>query len=137
MIRYFEEIEMCRDKVLSPMLRFGKYDILHLLTRGLSLSLISWVALGIAAAQNVTPASWWSADIGFNDALGNNPGTQIGNVSFVPGVQSGQAFHFDGSGYIVIKNNSATLSPTAQVMIVAWIRPNFAVSNIIDSIISK
>ena len=91
---------------------------------------------GIAVAQNITPVSWWTADNGFNDALGNNPGTVNGTVTFTPG-QIGQAFHFTGSGYITWANNSAGLSPTSQVMIVAWIRPDFTASNQKDTIITK
>lgn len=89
-----------------------------------------------AVAQDLTPVSWWSADNGFNDVLGNNPGTVNGTVTFVPG-QIGQAFHFTGSGYITWGNNSAGLSPTSQVMIVAWIRPDFTASNEKDTIITK
>ncbi|HKW24689.1 MAG TPA: LamG-like jellyroll fold domain-containing protein [Terriglobales bacterium] len=89
-----------------------------------------------AVAQNTTPVSWWSADNGFNDVLGNNPGTVNGTVTFVPG-QIGQAFHFAGSGSITWANNSAGLSPSSQVMIVAWIRPDFTASNEKDTIITK
>jgi hypothetical protein len=103
----------------------------------ISLVLVSYFAAGTATAQNVTPTSWWSADTGFNDVLGNNAGTRIGGVALIPDGQSGQAFQFDGGGYVVIANNSGTLSPTSQIMIAAWIRPNFAVSNIVDSILSK
>ncbi len=45
-------------------------------------------------------------------------------------------FHYDGSSFITLAN-LPNLSPTAQVTVMAWIKPDFSVSNIVDTVISK
>ena len=45
-------------------------------------------------------------------------------------------FHYDGSSFITLPN-LPNLSPTAQVTVMAWIKPDFSVSNIVDTVISK
>ena len=45
-------------------------------------------------------------------------------------------FHFDGSSYITLAN-SPVLQPTSQVTITAWIKPDFTVSNVTDTILIK
>src|SRR5690349_11109300 len=103
-INVYEEIQMFTDNIKVSRLGFTRCNTL-VLCRSLFLAVFGYLSIALAGAQNVTPVSWWSADIGFNDALGNNPGRAVGSVSFVPGIQNGQAFHFDGSGYILVKNN--------------------------------
>jgi hypothetical protein len=45
-------------------------------------------------------------------------------------------FHYDGSSFITLPN-LPNLSPTAQVTVMAWIKPDFSVSNVVDTVISK
>jgi hypothetical protein len=45
-------------------------------------------------------------------------------------------FHFDGTSYVTLANSSA-LAPTSQVTIAAWIKPDFTVSNFVDTVIEK
>jgi len=45
-------------------------------------------------------------------------------------------FHFDGTSYITLANSPA-LAPTSQITIAAWIKPDFSVSNVTDTILDK
>jgi concanavalin A-like lectin/glucanase superfamily protein len=45
-------------------------------------------------------------------------------------------FHFDGTSYITLSNSPA-LAPTSQITISAWIKPDFTVTNVVDTILDK
>ena len=45
-------------------------------------------------------------------------------------------FHFDGSSYVTLPNSPA-IQPSSQVTITAWIKPDFTVSNVSDTILIK
>ena len=68
--------------------------------------------------------SCWPGEGNAQDAVGSNNGNLVGNVGFVPGV-SGQAFNFDGTDYVDIPDN-ASLAPSSQITVAAWIKPVFA-----------
>lgn len=67
--------------------------------------------------------SRFRADENANDSIGSNNATITGGTTFVPGV-SGQAFNFDGTGYVRIPNN-ASLDVSA-LTVAGWIKPAFA-----------
>jgi hypothetical protein len=67
--------------------------------------------------------SWWPGDGTAMDAMNRNDGTQIGDVTYIAG-QVDQAFHLSGSGEIIIPD-SASLNPTVQITIEAWVKPVF------------
>ena len=81
---------------------------------------------------------WWPGDGSFADIQGSNHGTASGTVAFAPG-EVGQAFHFDGStspGYIVLPN-APELSPSSEITIEAWVKPDFAVGSGFNIILNK
>jgi hypothetical protein len=82
--------------------------------------------------------SWWPGEGNFNDIRGPNNGTTAGGVTFVPG-EVGQAFHFSGAAnsYFTVPNSTTFAPANNQVTITAWIRPDFTVSNVQDTIFSK
>jgi len=89
-------------------------------------AMVCLFAGGAAAQSCVQPPSgliaWWPAEGNFNDVVGGFNGSQVGNVSFVPG-QVGQSFHLDSSDgvdYVQVADN-ATLEP-ATVTVAAWTR---------------
>jgi hypothetical protein len=45
-------------------------------------------------------------------------------------------FHFDGSNYITLAD-SAVLAPHSQVTITPWVKPDFSVTNVVDTILDK
>ena len=45
-------------------------------------------------------------------------------------------FHFDGTQYVTLANSPA-LAPPSQVTISAWIKPDFSVTNVVDTILDK
>jgi len=44
--------------------------------------------------------------------------------------------HYDGSNFITLPN-LPSLSPSSQITVMAWIKPDFSVSNVLDTVISK
>jgi hypothetical protein len=74
-----------------------------------------------AATQPSSLVSWWKAEGDASDALGINPGTLVGAVTFVPG-RVGTAFQFTdaGTSYVTVPR-SPTLEP-ANVTAIAWVR---------------
>jgi hypothetical protein len=54
-----------------------------------------------------------------------------GQVTTLPG-----PFHFDGTNYVTL-GNSAALAPTSQITISGWIKPDFSVQNVMDTILNK
>src|SRR5258706_1025271 len=68
-----------------------------------------WVAIGaialclaaITVAQVCAPqpSSWWPGDGNATDLVAGNNGTLVGGVTFAQG-EVGQAFSFNGSGYV-------------------------------------
>jgi hypothetical protein len=82
--------------------------------------------------------AWWPGEGNLNDVIGNNSGTNAGTVTFAQ-EKVGQGFHFDDSpnSYFTVPD-SATFAPASnQVTIAAWVRPNFAISNVQDTVFSK
>lgn len=63
--------------------------------------------------------SWWRGESDASDGVGANGGTPVGTVSYTQG-QVGQAFSFDGSGYVEVAD-SPTLEPS-RVAVEAWVR---------------
>jgi len=63
--------------------------------------------------------SWWKAEGNAADAMGLNPGTLDGPVSFVTG-KVGEAFGFSGADFVNVPA-SASLQPTA-VTSMAWVK---------------
>ena len=57
-----------------------------------------------------------------NDSIGSNNGTVQGGTTFVPGV-SGQAFNFDGTGYVQIPDNPSL--NVSYLTMAGWIKPVF------------
>ena len=82
-------------------------------------------ANGTATAASAQPslAGWWQAEGDAADASGWNPGTLVGNVTFVPG-RVGSAFHIEGAGTVEAPA-SATLEPQT-VTVVLWMRAPFS-----------
>ncbi len=81
---------------------------------------------------------WWPGDGSFADIQGSNNGTASGPVTFAPG-KVDQAFHFEGNpstSYIVL-SNAPELSPTNEITIEAWVKPNFAVGSGSNIILNK
>jgi len=70
--------------------------------------------------------SWWRGDSNAKDSVGENHGTQPGEVSFVPGVV-GNAFSFptvpDENSFILI-GSPQDLRLTSGLTIDAWIKPS-------------
>jgi len=63
---------------------------------------------------------WWPGDGNANDIIGGNNGSLAGGVTFAPG-EVGQAFSFDGVGYVDIP---ASLNISGQITVDAWVNPN-------------
>jgi hypothetical protein len=81
--------------------------------------------------------SWWPGDGSFADIQGHNDGTNAGAVTFAPG-KIAEGFHFDASptSYIILPNTTS-LSPTTQITVEAWIKPDFSFTSGSDVIINK
>jgi len=75
-----------------------------------------------AAVPPLGLVSWWQAEGTGLDAVGGNNGTLTETVSFVPG-KTGQAFHFENQGLVVVPDKSS-LEPTT-VTVAAWVRGNY------------
>ena len=71
--------------------------------------------------------SWWAGENNANDALGLNPASAVGGVTFVPG-KSGQAFNMDAStGYVQAANPEGLPINAAPRTMMLWFKtpPNF------------
>ena len=66
---------------------------------------------------------WWPGEGNTNDVTGNNNGTLVNDVGFAPG-EVGQAFSFDGNGYVSIPDSPLLDSLTTSITIEAWIKVN-------------
>src|SRR5262249_5842055 len=64
--------------------------------------------------------SWWQGEGNANDAAGNQPGTLVGNVGFVPG-KVGQAFNFDGSSHVVVHDSPNLYPQDGSFTVQAWV----------------
>ena len=85
----------------------------------------NWTAAKIQSGQCVPSPmgllSWWRGDANTSDAMGPNPGTAVGGVSYIPGV-AGQAFAFDGStGYVNVPDSSSLESVKTAQSVEMWI----------------
>jgi len=70
--------------------------------------------------------SWWPGNGNANDATGNNGGTLGGTATFAPGIV-GQAFSFDGAGYVDNIGTTGSFSfiqNTGAFTIESWINLN-------------
>src|SRR5437016_2424537 len=103
--------------------------------RGLAAFGLSLGLIGDGAAQTCTPAppglvGWWVADAvrerTASDIRNENPGSIVGGVAIVlgkniqPQWSVGNAFHFDGSGYIDMGNAPALRFGTGPFSLEAW-----------------
>jgi hypothetical protein len=76
---------------------------------------------------NPAPAglvAWWQAEGNANDSIGGNNGTPTGGITYTDG-EVGQAFDFDGTGYIPVPA-SPSLDVGANgsgITIECWIKP--------------
>lgn len=69
---------------------------------------------------NLTPVSWWPADLNTNDLVDGNHGTLIGNATYGAG-RVGQSFIFDGDRDGVQVGNAVNLQ-LANFSIECWIK---------------
>jgi streptogramin lyase len=77
----------------------------------------------LSVGQNVPTSGlvgWWHADGNYNDSVGDNTGTPVGALSFVPG-ELGQAFNDSGSGEAVSLGNTSALQ-LQSFTIDAWVK---------------
>jgi hypothetical protein len=65
--------------------------------------------------------AWWPAEGNMGDRLGNHPGAFAMGVLFTNG-EVGQAFYFNGSGYVCIPDSPSWQSLTNRLTIEAWIK---------------
>ncbi len=80
--------------------------------------------IGTASIAPLTgTVSSYSGEANAADSTGTNNGTLNGGTTIVPGV-SGQAFNFDGTGYVQIPNSDSL--NVSQVTMAGWIKPVFA-----------
>ena len=68
--------------------------------------------------------SWWKGEGDANDANAVNNGAINGNVTFAPG-KVGQAFDFNGSGFVHMDNPLALVEGNAMTL-EAWVNPRAA-----------
>jgi probable HAF family extracellular repeat protein len=127
----------CQDRAAVDI------DELTIYNRGLSSDEVQAIAdSGAAGKCNCTPppagsVSAWTGDGTLEDAVGSNHGTNGGGVSFSSG-KVGQALHLSTtSGSYVDLGNAPSMSPAAQVTVEGWIKPDFSVNNVVDTVISK
>jgi hypothetical protein len=64
---------------------------------------------------------WWPGEGNANDVTGNNNGTLVNDVGFAPG-EVGQAFSFDGNGYVSIPDSPLLDSLTNSITIELWLK---------------
>lgn len=80
-----------------------------------------------AASQSCIPSpeglvSWWAADGGALDSLGENHGMLWNGASITTGITAG-AFNLDGLNDYVEVPDQASLNPTSGFTVEAWINP--------------
>jgi hypothetical protein len=104
----------------------GNYSVLvtNALGSVTSSNALLTVVLPQYALDPTNLVSWWQGENNALDALGVNPGTLQGGVTFVTG-KVGQAFSFDGStGYVdVPASTSLNVGSGSGFTIEAWVRP--------------
>ena len=64
---------------------------------------------------------WWPGEGNANDVTSNNNGTLVNDVGFAPG-EVGQAFSFDGNGYVSIPDSPLLDSLTNSITIELWLK---------------
>src|SRR3972149_8218755 len=86
-----------------------------------ALSVLS-VEIALASCLNPPPdlVSWWPGDGNTQDISDSNPGTLVGDTTYIAG-KVGQAFSLDGSGDYVFIGNPANLNMSTEITIDAWI----------------
>jgi hypothetical protein len=80
--------------------------------------------------------AWWAAEGNALDWRGANNGVLKNGVGFPPG-EVGQAFDLNGTSQYVDVANNATLNPTANLSLEAWIYPRLPLDPIAAPIIKK
>jgi hypothetical protein len=65
--------------------------------------------------------SWWPGEGNANDIWSTNNGTLVNNMSFAPG-EVGQAFSFNGSGYVSIPDSPSLDAFVSSITVEAWIQ---------------
>jgi hypothetical protein len=95
--------------------------------------LLSLVAMASVHSSNAMPApppcvpapsglvGWWPGEGNANDVAGTNNGTLVDDVGFAPG-EVGQAFSFDGNGYVSIPDSPLLDSLTTSITIELWLK---------------
>ncbi len=78
---------------------------------------------GNGAGISGSAALWLRGENDFTDELGNNNGTDVGGVTFAPGVGGGQAFQLNGTNQHVEIPDAVVLDATTQLTVEAWINP--------------
>jgi subtilisin-like proprotein convertase family protein len=68
---------------------------------------------------SLTPVSWWKAEGNFGDSADGNSGTDLGGVTFAPGVV-GQAFNFNGGQQVQVAD-APNLMLTNAVTVEGWV----------------
>src|SRR5262245_56796789 len=81
--------------------------------------------------------SWWPGDVNFDDIADANGGGHAGRTTFTTG-EVGQAFSFNGAENSFVTVGSNDMLPASnQLTIDAWIKPDFSVLNLWDTILTK
>ncbi len=113
----------------------GSIDDVRVYNRGLTATEVAYLHAGPSPSGL---AAWWSAEGNFRDSVGTNAGTSGGGVTFTNG-RVGSAFQFVPSANSSVQfPNSPAFQPTNnQLTIAAWIKPDFASPNMIDTILEK
>jgi hypothetical protein len=120
------------NPIFGQELLDGKIDEAQIYDRGLTGAEIESIFNAGSAGLchcSTEPAdiiSWWPGDFDVNapDIRGGNAGTLVGGVSSAVGIV-GNAFDLDGTaGTGITVSNHASLNPTSEITIAAWVRPD-------------
>ncbi|HWY74665.1 MAG TPA: LamG-like jellyroll fold domain-containing protein, partial [Verrucomicrobiae bacterium] len=101
----------------------GNYSVVVSNAGGSVTSFNAILAIANCYADPPGLISWWPGEGNANDKFGTNNGILVGGVTFGPG-EVGQAFQFNGAStqYVDVPT-SASLNPTANLTLEAWIYP--------------
>lgn len=82
---------------------------------------------------------WWTGDGNALDSVGDNHGTIVGGLTYVPG-KVGKAFKINGDAFsqsYVTVPDSTTLNPTSALSVEAWIYPTGPFDPVASPIVKK
>ncbi len=104
----------------------GSYAVL--VTNAYGSVLSSSAVLTVIPAGSCTPApsglvSWWPGEGNANDIAGPNNGTLVNGAGFAAG-EVGQAFSFDGTGYVSIPDSPSLNAFVSSITIETWLKVN-------------